>query len=59
MPDAMPTRLPLAAALDEGLAILFRRLQAEPAPRALVALADRLEAAHPPIQVAWEGRAIR
>jgi len=45
MPDATPTRLPRAMALDESLAVLFRRLQAEPPPRALVDLADRLEAA--------------
>jgi hypothetical protein len=44
MPEAAPARLPLAQALDEGLAMLFARLQAEPAPAALVRLADRLEA---------------
>ena len=58
MPDATPTRLPLATALDETLAILFRRLLAEPAPHALVALADRLEAAYPQARAASEGRFI-
>jgi hypothetical protein len=44
MPDATPARLQLSQALDEGLAVLFRRLQSEPAPAALVGLADQLEA---------------
>ena len=56
MPDATPMRIPLALALDEGLAVLFRKLQAEPAPPALVALADRLETAS---NIASEGRVIR
>lgn len=58
MPDATPIRLPLCLALDEGLAILFRRLQAEPSPAALVDLVDRLEAAHAGDCVAAEDRAI-
>jgi hypothetical protein len=57
MPYATPTRLPLDTAIDEGLAILFRKLQAEPAPHALVALVDRLEAAYP-AALAPEERAI-
>lgn len=43
MPDASPARLPLAQALDETLAAMFRRLQAEPASEALIDLADQLE----------------
>jgi hypothetical protein len=59
MPDAAPARLPLAQAIDEGLAVLFSRLQAEPAPAALVSLADRLEAAWlEGSQIAAEGRSI-
>ena len=59
MPDAAPARLPLTRALDEGLAALFGRLQAEPAPAALVSLADRLEAAWlRRSQIAEEARAI-
>ncbi len=45
MPDSAPARLPLTQALDEGLAMMFGRWQAEPAPAALISLADRLEAA--------------
>jgi len=45
MPDSAPFRLPPPEALDEGLSILFRTLAAQPAPAALVALADQLEAA--------------
>ena len=59
MPYSTPIRLPLTRAIDEGLAILFRRLQAEPAPRALVDLADQLEAAYPAMQAPSEGRVIR
>jgi hypothetical protein len=58
MPYSTPTGLPLAQALDEGLAILFRKLQAEPAPHALVALADALEAAYPAAHVASEARTL-
>ncbi len=58
MPDAAPARLPLIHALDEGLAMLFGRFQAEPAPAALVSLADRLEAAWLRSRVADEARAI-
>ncbi len=59
MPDAAPARLPLIQALDEGLAMLFGRFQAEPAPTALVSLADRLEAAWlRRSQIADEARAI-
>lgn len=59
MPDATPTRLPLCRALDEGLAILFRTLQAEPAPEVLVDLADQLEAAYASARVAAESPIIR
>jgi hypothetical protein len=45
MPNVTRPPLPLTRALDEGLATLFSRLQAEPAPASLVGLADRLEAA--------------
>ena len=58
MPYSTPTGLPLAQALDEGLAILFRKLQAEPVPKELVKLADSLEAASRAMQ-AGEGRSIR
>jgi len=58
MPYATPTRLPLDKALDEGLAILFRKLQAEAAPHALIALADQLEAAYPATHVASESRTL-
>ena len=58
MPAATPARQSPAQALEEGLAALFRRLQAEPAPAALVALADQLETAWLQTQVAAEARAI-
>jgi hypothetical protein len=58
MPDATPVRLPLEQALDETLAAMFRRLQAEPAPAALIRLADRLEAAAQLAQAPGEARAI-
>lgn len=58
MPDAMPARLPLDQALDEGLAALFGRLQAEPVPASLIGLANRLEAASRKGRVPGEGRAI-
>jgi hypothetical protein len=59
MPDATPARLPLSQALDEGLAAMFRRLQAEPAPASLVSLADQLEAGRlRGSQIATESRAI-
>ena len=59
MPNAAPAPLPLIQALDEGLATLFGRLQAEPSPAALVSLADRLEAAWlRRSQIADEARAI-
>ena len=59
MPDAAPARLPLAQALDEGLAMLFARLQAEPPPASLISLADRLEADWlRRSQIAGEARAI-
>ncbi|MGZ3274092.1 MAG: hypothetical protein ACXU82_16685 [Caulobacteraceae bacterium] len=58
MPDATPARLPLEQALDEGLAALFRQLQAEPTPAALIHLADRLEAACIGSRLAGEARAI-
>ena len=45
MPAAAPARLPLKQPLEEGLALMFCRLEAEPAPKALVGLADRLESA--------------
>jgi hypothetical protein len=50
--------LTLTQTLDEGLAALFVRLQAEPAPATLVSLADELEAAWVRTQVAAEARAI-
>jgi hypothetical protein len=60
MPDAKRARLPLTQDLEDGLAALFCRLQAEPAPASLVSLADRLEAVwRRRSQVAIEGRAIR
>ncbi len=50
--------LTLTQTLDEGLAALFVRLQAEPAPATLVSLADELEAAWLRTLVAAEARAI-
>ncbi len=47
MPDAAPVRLPTEQALDELLAALYRRVEAEPAPEGLLWLVDRLEAASP------------
>jgi hypothetical protein len=58
MPDATPARLPLAQVLEEGLSVLFRTLQAEPAPAALVSLADRLEADWGSARAPVEGRSI-
>jgi hypothetical protein len=58
MPDATPARLPLDQALDEGLAAMFSSLQSEPAPAALISLADRLEDAWRRAKVAVEARAI-
>jgi hypothetical protein len=58
MPAAKPVRHPPALALEEGLVALFRRLQSEPAPAALIALADQLEAAWAQTRVAAEARAI-
>jgi hypothetical protein len=58
MPDATPARLPPAQVLDRGLAAMFRSLQAEPAPTALIGLANQLEEAWRLAQVAGEGRAI-
>lgn len=58
MPDATPARLPLAQALDEGLAAMFRSLQSEPAPAALISLADQLEDAWRRGRVAGETRAV-
>ena len=55
MPDASAARLKPDQALEEMLASLFRQLQAEPAPQALIALVDELEAAD---QVRGEARAI-
>lgn len=45
MPYSAPARLDSEQALNEMLASLFRRLQAEPAPEGLIALIDQLEAA--------------
>jgi len=45
MPDAMPARLTLDQALDQGLVAMFHRMQSESVPAALLRLADRLEAA--------------
>ena len=58
MPAATPARLPPAQALDEGLAAMFRSLQSEPAPIALISLANRLEETWRLGQVAGESRAI-
>jgi hypothetical protein len=58
MPRATPARRPPATTLDEGLADLFRRLAAEPAPAALIGLADELEAAWLRAQAPAEARAI-
>ena len=58
MPDATPARLPLDRALDEGLAALFLRLQATPAPASLLSLVDRLEHDRRRAWVAGETRAI-
>ena len=58
MPYSTPTGLPLAQALDESLAVLFRKLQAEPAPLTLVDLADQLEAAYRETRIAAEERSI-
>lgn len=58
MPDATPARLPLEQALDEGLEALFRHRLAEPAPAALIRLADRLEAASRRMQAFGGGRAV-
>lgn len=58
MPDVMPARPPLAEALEQGLAALFRSLQAEPAPASLIILADQLEDAWRGAQAACEPRAI-
>lgn len=51
MPDAARARLPLKQPFEEGLALMFCKLRAEPAPVSLVRLADRLEAA-------WRRRAM-
>jgi hypothetical protein len=58
MPDATPARLPLDQVLDNCLAAMFRSLQAEPAPAALIGLADRLEDAWRGVRIPGEGRAI-
>ena len=58
MPDATPARLTLSQALDEGLAAMFRSLQSEPAPAALISVADQLEDAWGRGRVAVETRAI-
>lgn len=58
MPYSTPTGLPLAQALDESLAVLFRKLQAEPAPQTLLDLADQLEAAYRQTRIAAEERSI-
>jgi hypothetical protein len=54
MPSATPARLPLDRLLDE----MLRSLQAEPAPAALIGLADRLEDAWRGARIPGEGRAI-
>lgn len=58
MPDAVLARLPLEQALDESLAALYRRLQAEPAPEALLRLVERLETAYRGAKVGAEPRSI-
>ena len=58
MPAATPARLPLGLTLDEALATLFGRLQAEPAPASLLRLADQLEDDWRRARIAGETRAI-
>ena len=58
MPDAALVQLPPGQALDESLAALFRCLQAEPAPEALLSLVERLEAAYRDGTVDGERRSI-
>ena len=58
MPDAVIARLPPKQALDESLGILYRRLQAEPPPEALLELVERLEAAYRGAQVGAETRSV-
>jgi len=58
MLNATPAPPPPAQALDEGLAAMFRRLQSEPAPAALISLADQLEDAWRRGRIAGEARAI-
>jgi hypothetical protein len=58
MPDAAPARLPPEQVLDESLAALYRRLEAEPAPEALLRLVERLETAYRGATVGAEPRAI-
>ena len=58
MPDTPPVRPPPEQVLDEGLAAMFRRLQAEPPPAALIRLADRLDAASRSSRLDAEARTI-
>ena len=58
MTDAKPARLLPAKILEEVLANLFDRLQAEPASDLLLSLVDDLESAHRGRQVAQEQRTI-
>lgn len=58
MPDSAPVRPPPAAALDKGLATLFRTLAAQPAPAALVAVADALEDARRRARIPEEARTV-
>jgi hypothetical protein len=58
MPRPTPARPPPAKALDEGLADLFGWLLSEPAPAALIGLADQLEEAWLRAQPPGEARAI-
>jgi hypothetical protein len=58
MPDAKPARLLPTAVLEEVLANLFDRLQAEPASDLLLSLVDDLETAHRGSRVAQEQRTI-
>jgi hypothetical protein len=58
MPAAKPVPPLPAQDLDEGLTDLFRRLLAEPAPAALISLADQLEEAWLSARPPAEARAI-
>ena len=58
MSDPTPASPALQQALDEGLEALFAGMQAEPVPRSLIRLADRLETASRRMAVSGEARAL-